>query len=67
MANITKSASKTLTAPASSSAKYKLTAKFEETSVDTTNNKSTIKVTATLASDSGYSFSGSTEHTLKIY
>lgn len=67
MANITKSASKTLTAPASSSAKYKLTAKFEETSVDTTNNKSTIKVTATLASDSGYSFSGSTEHTLKVY
>ena len=67
MANITKSASKTLTAPASSSAKYKLTAKFEETSVDTTNNKSTIKVTATLASDSGYSFSGGTEHTLKIY
>lgn len=67
MANVTKSASKTLTAPASSSAKYKLTASFEETSIDNTNNQSTIKVTATIASDSGYSFSGSTQHTLKIY
>ena len=66
MANISKSASKTLVAPASSSAKFTLIASFEETSIDNTNNRSTITVTATFSS-SGYSFSTSQNKTLDIY
>ena len=66
MANITKSASKTLTAPVSGSAKFTLTAKLEETSYDIINNTSTIKVTASIKSGQ-WDFIGSSQHSLKIY
>lgn len=65
MANITASKTKNIYAPASSSYYYILEASFEETGVSTSNNTSTLSVTAKLTSH--YINFGSGGGTLDIY
>ena len=55
-----------INASSSSTSKYTLTASFTENSTNTTNNTSSITVTAKISS-ANYSFTGSSNHTLKIY